>query len=547
MQRSQMFRADLTAPTLIVIMAAVIGMLAVWSPLAASLAALGVLVLTLAGRLRPLLPRFALTFLGICLAGYALLGRGFAYLGAPPLYVGELALCACVLAFVLYGRAHLVRSPALYLVLAFMLVGLIATLPYVGLYGLDALRDAVLWLYGTLALSIALLLLRKGWVVQSARVYVRWIPVFLIWIPLAVLASQLFGSALPRLPGSDVPLIDLKGGDVAVHLAGVAAALLLGLPTALNVNLRVRRHEWMWWALWLAAAAIPLFRVRAGLLAVAAAVLLVLLFRPGSRWGKPLTVLSLAVFCFVAFSVQVKLGEGRNTISANSLLLNLQSIAGGSGDAYRDGTRAWRLHWWNDIENYTLRGPYFWIGKGYGVNLADADGYQVNADASLRSPHSVHFSVLARSGVPGLTLWILLQATFAFGLLRAYVRAVAAQQILWAKLNLWVLAYWAAFLINASFDVYLEGPVGGIWFWSVFGFGVALVEVQRRQTVSARRAAPVRTGVQGASWSGNRPSAAMSSRAPSSGALSSGALSSGALSSRAASPREAALAEKDAA
>ena len=32
--------------------------------------------------------------------------------------------------------------------------------------------------------------------------------------------------------------------------------------------------------------------------------------------------------------------------------------------------------------------------------------------------------------------------------------------------------FWLAFLINATFDVYLEGPMGGIWFWSVFGLGI---------------------------------------------------------------------------
>ena len=51
---------------------------------------------------------------------------------------------------------------------------------------------------------------------------------------------------------------------------------------------------------------------------------------------------------------------------------------------------------------------------------------------------------------------------------------------MWARLNLWTLASWAAFMINASFDVYLEGPQGGILFWSFFGFGMALLEMQRR-------------------------------------------------------------------
>ena len=480
MQRSQLLRIDSAALTLVCLFAAVVGVLAVWSPPAAIVVSAGALIFTLAGRLRPQLPRLALSFLGLSLAGYAFLGRGFAYLGAPPLYVGEMALFACVLAVLLCGRARLMRSPLFYLLMAFMVVGLLATLPYVGRYGLDTFRDAVLWIYSLFAIAVGLLLLQKGWVVQAARQYARWVPIFLIWMPGAILVSDLFSQALPHVLGSGVRLIDLKGGDVAVHLAGIATLLLLGLPKALGVNLQVRGREWLWWALWLAAAALPVFRVRAGLLAVAAAVLLVVAFRPGSRWGKPLAVVALAVFCFVAFNVQITLGNSRNAISANSLLLNLQSLSGSSGDISRDGTRTWRLNWWHDIENYTIHGPYFWTGKGYGVNLADSDGYQVNSDASLRSPHSVHFSFLARSGVPGLAMWILLQAAFAFSLLRAYFRAVAAGQTLWAKLNLWVLAYWAAFLINASFDVYLEGPAGGIWFWSLFGFGVALVEMQRR-------------------------------------------------------------------
>ena len=39
-------------------------------------------------------------------------------------------------------------------------------------------------------------------------------------------------------------------------------------------------------------------------------------------------------------------------------------------------------------------------------------------------------------------------------------------------------AYWLAFLINGSFDVYLEGPMGGIWFWTVYGIGVAPANLQ---------------------------------------------------------------------
>jgi hypothetical protein len=361
-------------------------------------------------------------------------------------------------------------------------------------YGLDALRDAVLWGYGLFALAVAALLLGRGVTLDAARHYLRFVPLFLLWTPVAVVVFELAGSALPRLPGTDTPILDVKGGDLAVHLAGVAGLLLLGLPRLLRADARTApqgwiRQEWLWWGLWIVAAAIPLFRVRAGLLALALSVLIIVALRAGrSRWLRPAALVTLLLTVLLAFNVSIKLGEDRNTISAQALLLNIQSIGGSAGEGYRDGTRRWRLAWWGDIVNYTFAGPYFWTGKGYGVNLADADGYQLGYSAgeqTLRSPHNGHLTILARSGVPGALLWAALQLGFALSLLRAYFRAAAAGQELYARLNLWVLSYWAAFMVNAAFDVYLEGPPGGIWFWSLFGFGLALLELQRRPHLHA--------------------------------------------------------------
>jgi hypothetical protein len=36
-----------------------------------------------------------------------------------------------------------------------------------------------------------------------------------------------------------------------------------------------------------------------------------------------------------------------------------------------------------------------------------------------------------------------------------------------------LLGYWVAFMANASFDVFIEGPMGGIWFWTIYGVGLA--------------------------------------------------------------------------
>ncbi|HEY2759656.1 MAG TPA: hypothetical protein VGI75_02910, partial [Pirellulales bacterium] len=55
-------------------------------------------------------------------------------------------------------------------------------------------------------------------------------------------------------------------------------------------------------------------------------------------------------------------------------------------------------------------------------------------------------------------------------------------QARWAGLFLFLFAYWAALLIQASFDVYLEGPVGGLWFWTITGVGIAAAWLHRYQS-----------------------------------------------------------------
>jgi O-antigen ligase len=100
--------------------------------------------------------------------------------------------------------------------------------------------------------------------------------------------------------------------------------------------------------------------------------------------------------------------------------------------------------------------------------------------APLRSPHNSMMTVLARMGVPGLALWLLLQIGFGLSLLFAHLRARRAGALGWARLNLWILSYWTAFIVNSWFDVFLEGPQGGIWFWSLMGLGIGVLELQRR-------------------------------------------------------------------
>jgi O-antigen ligase len=115
------------------------------------------------------------------------------------------------------------------------------------------------------------------------------------------------------------------------------------------------------------------------------------------------------------------------------------------------------------------------------VNLADDDGFQVSRDKALRSPHNIHMNVLARMGVPGLFVWTMMHLVWLYGVGDAYLRSRRRGDANWCGLFLWLFAYYMAFMINGSFDVFIEGPMGGVWFWSIYGTGVAALWTYRHR------------------------------------------------------------------
>jgi O-antigen ligase len=249
----------------------------------------------------------------------------------------------------------------------------------------------------------------------------------------------------------------------------------------------------VFWVAWVGAFLVVASFNRGGLLSIVAAMAVVVAF--GRRAVRGRVVRAGAVALSLGAGLLVLDAAGlvpaisppgeRRALSVGQLAQNLASVVGGGGKKDElEGSRAWRLEWWGRIVRYTVHGPYFWTGKGFGVNLATDDGFQVDAEEHLRSPHNGHLSILARSGVPGLALWALLQAAVAGQLVWAHLQARRRGDEGPARLTHWLLAYWAASVVDLTFDVYLEGPQGGIWFWSTVGAAVAAAEEQRRRAAA---------------------------------------------------------------
>ena len=401
---------------------------------------------------------------GVWLGMYTLFGKGFAYAGWPPLYVGEWLLLGAIVSLLATRQiGALCRTPLGIGLLCFATWQIACAAPYLEAYGMDTLRDSAIWGYSVFAWITAALVTRLPDFVDVAVVrYQRFTKLFLFLGPIAWLSTLYLRDWLPTLPGTTISIPLIKGGDYCVHLAGILAFMVGGLG-----------NGGVWWIVLAVGDAMLGVTSRGGLLAFLVTSVLIFSLRP--RLSRLIFVFFSAltlVVSMAAFDLRLTMPGTFRGVSLAQLSDSFASVFGDSGRHDLEGTKAWRLTWWRAIRDYTIDGPFFWKGKGYGINLADSDGFQVGTrEDPLRSPHSSHLTFLARSGVPGFLLWIVLQLSWGVFMFSSYIRARRFKLRFWTALFLWLLAYWTAFIVCAGFDVFLEGPMAGIPFWTLFGLG----------------------------------------------------------------------------
>jgi len=449
---------------------------AMGSPFLAAVAAVAFLAIGFYAFLGTRLRGLFLGFLVIVLAGYAFGGRGFAYMGAAPLYIGEVTLAIGVGAVFANGFHN--RFGGLhYLLLAFIGWGLLTTVPYISPVGVDALRDAAFWGYSVFALAMWALVTRREQFVTLIRAYRFIVPVFLFLLPVIWLAHTNIQGTLPRFPNAPVPFPFFKAGDVGVHLAGVAAFILLGLYRGERGSRRV--PELFLWLAWGLGLMIVVLTNRGGFLSAAVGIAALVVLRPSFKM-VPIFAAG-AVLVVLAAVVNPSITINGNEFSADRVTGRASSIVDREGE--RQGTIEWRMDWWGTIIGYTFQGEYFWTGKGFGADLAAEDGF-LGQSVGLRSPHNATMTALARMGVPGLMIWLAFHVGFGLSMLKAYLSAQRRGDLFWSSIIAWLLIYWGAGIINGSFDVYWEGPQGAIWMWTVIGLGLAAMEIQRREQLA---------------------------------------------------------------
>jgi hypothetical protein len=416
---------------------------------------------------------------GLCgvLAGYAMMGKGFAYFGFPPIFTGEAAFLCGIIVFLRIGSflAVLATLPAVILA-ALMAWVMLRTLPFVGTYGIDALRDSVVILYGGFAFIVVTLLLEDARRIATiVRYYGVFLNIYVPTIPFLFAFNHHFPNYIPNVPGTSIRLLFLGNGEIAVHSAGAAVFALAGFRTATP----------SWVVLLLATAVQSSAQTRGGMLAFVLPVTFAALVVGKVR--VVVTVLATGLLFFVAaYTLESALVPHRDANSGDQREFSTRQIMDNVGSLFSDSggglqsTKEWRLEWWKRIIADTVYGPNFWTGRGFGLNIAYTEGL---GEGDLRSPHNVIMTILARAGVPGLAAWLLFIACWLGTVAHSAITARSRGHTQWFGLFLFTGCYVVSCIINAVFDVALEGPMQGIWFWCLIGFGIGSAMVYRCQTI----------------------------------------------------------------
>ena len=383
---------------------------------------------------------------------YVFLNKGVAYT-----YLVEVLWLFGILLLLMHRKkVELVWNKTTKLVLFFIVISFIYILRGFTKYDIiDLIRDSFIFQYGWFVFILFLF---------KEKLEIIWETLFFIykWFPFVALLNFILQYFVPFFetvaPFGGIPILLYKNGDMGVQL--LISTLLL-LYSFENKTLK--------WRVLLSLVIALDFLIlasysRSGIVAFLASMLCFIYFNKDiqlqSRVRLLIKYLPIILLVVTPIYINIKVAEnfqGR-AVGLEQIKNNFSSIVGGTTDATSENNVVWRLVWWAKIIDYSLSFPNFFIGKGLGMNLATDDDI-ITLDDSLRSPHNFHLNIMSRFGVLIFMIW----TYFLIQLLRPlFKKQLQGKRLLIGCILL-------AFLLNASFDVFLEGPMGAFPFWTWLG------------------------------------------------------------------------------
>jgi hypothetical protein len=383
---------------------------------------------------------------------YVFLNKGVAY----TYLVEALWLFGILLLLMHRKKVELIWNKTTKLILFFIFICCIYILRGFAKYDiLDLIRDSFIFQYGWF---VFILFLFKDKIEQV------WETLFFIykWFPFVALLNFILQYFVPFFetvtPFGGIPILLYKNGDMGVQLL-ISTLLLL---------YTFEKKPLKWRVLLSLVIALDFLILasysRSGIVAFLSSMLCFIYFNKDIqlKYRVRLLLKYLPVILLIVTPIYINIKVTENfqgrSVGFEQIKNNFSSIIGGTTDATSEDNVIWRLVWWAKILDYSFSAPNFFIGKGLGMSLATDDDI-ITLDENLRSPHNFHLNIMARFGVLIFLIW----TYFLIQLLRPLFK----KQLQGKRLLIGCILF--AFLINASFDVFLEGPMGAFPFWTWVG------------------------------------------------------------------------------
>lgn len=415
---------------------------------------------------------------GLLLVGYLSAARSFAYLGVPPIFIGEIVLGA----FLLLKPRVAIGTWVTSLLRTSPLNKLSLTLLVFVAYGVWQVGRGVLSGSGviyTLKFFVfnyyPLFMFLGIWIAFHSPDYMRKLIRVAGWVN--GIYGILFLVALRHvdatIPGTNVPLFSAPAGQVVI---------ILGL-LCFERDLRS-----VWFILLLNIFVTLAWQVRAEWFGLAVGILVWGLLT--GRFGRVVAIAmaGIAVLGGLGFAGIKLPGRSGESISLSENLarvvapIDLELAKQLSPKAeYHVGTVEWRQLWWEQIWISVHSTPTLEaFGHGYGFDLFGLAPAEVRAgqeDWEVRTPHSFFYYALGYTGWVGVALFGALQLAIVSLLWRSYRMTGQAAG----------LVFWAMAMARFSFEEGFDTPFKAIPVYLLWGMAMAPA-LQGLQSVPIRPA-----------------------------------------------------------
>lgn len=398
------------------------------------------------------LRKLYLDFYMLVFALYAFFNKGIAYS-----YLAEILLVIGVLILLKdFRKLEIIWDRSMKLLVLFLVVTLVYIARGVGKYPLmEIIRDSFMLNYAIFALILLFFKDQVDYLKEKLFLVYK-------WYPLVACCSFLCLSYIPffetfKVFGNMILLL-YKFGDMGVHL-------LISTLFMLNGYIRMSKR----FAVINTILTIYIFLViaaysRSGMLAYLLGLGVFFVYTKSRelkifmqeylRYMPLLLILALGLYGATKLEENF---QGRK-IGLSQLKENVVSIVSSDAEGSLNDNKVWRLAWWGKIIQDSFSGSNFFVGRGLGMSMAAVDDIEQDEEG-LRSPHNFHLNIMARYGVPFFLLWMYWMYLIMIRIKRKDI----------SQYSFTLLTILFVFIVNASFDVYLEGPMGAFPFWTFIG------------------------------------------------------------------------------